>query len=122
MKKSRHLWFWLFLTVMLFAFTSRWVKEQELHDRLRYIFGSVTAYAETEEGLVITVDEDLHGITHCLVIEDFTQVGPEEKEKIANRETGFRVQIVSVYEYSGHYNPWNDPDYLWPIMAIHPWS
>ena len=122
MKKSRHLWVWMLRTVMLFVFTFRWVKGQELQDSLRYIFGSVTGYAETEEGLVITVDEDLYGITHCLAVEDFTQVGPEEKEKIASREIGFRVQIVSVYECSDHYNPWNDPDYLWPIMAIHPWS
>lgn len=122
MKKSRHLWFWLILTVMLFACTSRWVKGQEQHDRLRYIFGPVTAYTETEAGLVLTVDEYLYGIIHCLVVENLTQVGSEEKEKIANREIGFRVRIVSLYEYSGHYNPWADPDYLWPIMALYPWS
>lgn len=107
---------------MLFAFTSQWVQGQELHNGLRHIYGTVVGYHDTDEGLVITVDEDLHGTTHCLVVKDFTQVCPEEKEKLTNREIGFRVRIESVYEYSGHYNPWNDPNYLWPIMGIHPWS
>ena len=121
MLKKRYLWFWLLLTTIILILTTQWVSwrtvPQEPALSVRDIYGDITAYEESEEGLIIVV-EDSGLKRRCHIIDGYTQGLEGLGDTIENREIGLSVWVIS--EYDMHQFPGKDG--LWPIMAIHPWS